>query len=174
MIRSLTCLVLMVITSVFVLAQPPGDKSKDPLRRKTQPTNRVSLTPADDKAPPKKNDDPPKKSDEKKSEPAVSPSLAPTSVFVIACDSAPTKVIILDQAGKWIPSIKQVEVKFEIGSPATIVCVMYEGAIRPTNPVTKTWGLAQLKTVPATNFQQMIDTLQTNPDAIREMLKKED
>ncbi len=95
------------------------------------------------------------------------------SVFVIVCDSAPNKILVLAQDGKWMPSVRSIDIKVAIGEPATITCTMYEGSIKPTTPKVKVWQLSQMKTVPNADFQQMVDDLQTNPDAIRAMLKKE-
>jgi hypothetical protein len=94
-----------------------------------------------------------------------------SGVFVIACDSEPNKIIVLDATGKWLHTVKSVEVKFDIGHPVTITCQMYEGVLRPSRPETKSWRLAQLKTVTEADFQQMIDNLQTDPEAIRALLK---
>lgn len=93
------------------------------------------------------------------------------SVFLIVCDAKPGQVIVLDQNGKWISSVKGVEIKFDVGKSPTITCVIYEGLFRPSNPQTKTWVLAQMKTVASSEFQKMVDSLQTDPEAIKSMLK---
>lgn len=94
------------------------------------------------------------------------------SVFLIACDSQPNKVLVLDSTGKWLSAVKSVEIKFEIGQPVVITCTLYEGYLKPTKPQVKSWQLAQMKTVAPTEFQQMVDSVQSNPDAIKDMLKK--
>jgi len=117
---------------------------------------------------PKKEEDAPsvKKDDEI---PRLDASM---SAFVIVCDSQPSKMLVLDSTGKWMSTVKSVDVKVEIGQPATITCTLYEGYLKPTKPQVRTWQLAQMKTVTATEFQQMVDAIQSNPDAIKDMLKK--
>lgn len=99
--------------------------------------------------------------------------LEPTSkAFIVTCDSQPSKTIVLDSDGKWISNVKSVEVKFDIGgSGGIITCVMYDGLIRPTKPTVKSWILGQMKTVPAAEFQQLIDNLQVDPEAVKAFLK---
>jgi hypothetical protein len=72
-----------------------------------------------------------------------------------------------------VPSVKEIDIKFEVGKEASITCTIYEGVLKPSRPVTKTWTLAQMKTVSATEFQKMVDSLQTDPNAIKSLLKGE-
>ncbi len=91
---------------------------------------------------------------------------------MVACDSDPNKVILLDQNGRWLSTVKSVEMKFDIGQPITVTCMMYEGVIKPSKPQIKSWQLVQLKTVPVAEFNQMLDTLQSDAEAIKSMLSK--
>lgn len=92
------------------------------------------------------------------------------SVFLIVCDSAPNKIIILDDTGRWIHRVKEAEIKIDGSSTSTVKCLMYEGAFRPSQPETKTWRLSQIKTVSDVDFQGMIDGLQTDPEAVKKKL----
>ncbi len=94
------------------------------------------------------------------------------SAFVIVCDSAPGKVIVLDKDGKWISTTKAVDVRFIIGHEATISVVIYEGIVKPSKPEIRVWHLAQLKSVSALEFQKMVDNLQTDPTAIGATIKE--
>lgn len=96
------------------------------------------------------------------------------SAFLVSCESQPNKVIVLDSTGKWVSTVKSIEIKFDIGAPATLVCVCYEGNFKPTKPQVKSWNLVQIKTVGAAEFQQMVDAVQGNPDAFKDMLKRGD
>jgi hypothetical protein len=93
-------------------------------------------------------------------------------VFAIVCDSQPGKMLVLDSSGKWLSSVKSVEMRLEPGQPALVTCVMYEGTLKPSKPQIKSWTLSQIKSVSAAEFQQMVDAVQSNPEAIKEMLKK--
>ena len=95
------------------------------------------------------------------------------SILVIVCDSKPEKLLVLDATGKWIPAVQSVELKLEIGrTTPKAICTLWSGPIKPTNPEVKTWDLAQLKSVSAAEFDKMIDSVQTDPDAIKKMLTK--
>lgn len=94
------------------------------------------------------------------------------TVFLVVNDSHPSNIIALDDNGKWISSVKAIEMKFEIGAPVLVSCTMYEGVIKPSKPLIKTMTLAQLKTVSALEFKTMIDNLQTDPEAVKTMLMK--
>lgn len=96
------------------------------------------------------------------------------AIYVIADESSPGKIIVLDASGKWLPTVREIrqDVTLINGQNPTIVCTMYEGTYRPTKPVVKTWQLAQSKTVASHDFQQMIDSLQTNPEALRTTIRK--
>ncbi len=121
--------------------------------------------------------------DTKKSGPPTAPADVKTDVgddtqkssgnaFVIACDAKPGQVLVLDTSGKWLSGVKEIDIKFEIGKEASITCTIYEGVLRPSRPITKTWILAQMKTVSSTEFQKMVDLLQKDPDAIKSLLKE--
>lgn len=95
------------------------------------------------------------------------------SILVIVCDSNPEKWLVLDSDGKWIHAVRSIEVKLEIGkSTPRAICTMWSGPIRPTNPEIKTWDLSQLKTVSPTEFDQMVDSVQSDPEAIKKRLSK--
>jgi hypothetical protein len=99
------------------------------------------------------------------------PKTDPASAFLIVCDAQPARVILLDANGKWVPTVKSVEIKFDLGGVNTITCVLYEGPLKPTAPIIKTWVLSQMKSVTAVEFQKMIDSLQSSPEAIKTSLK---
>jgi len=92
------------------------------------------------------------------------------NAFVIVCDSRPNQIIVLDAQGKWIPTVQSATIKVEIGHSPQITCVMWSGLFKPTNPETKVWTLAQMKSVTAQQFQQYVDQLQTDPSAIARSL----
>ncbi len=94
------------------------------------------------------------------------------SAFVVVCDAKPGQMIVLDSTGQWVSGVKVIKLDLEVGQVPSISCIIYEGQYRPSKPTTKTWVLTQIKTVSAADFQQMIDSLQTDPNAIRAMLKK--
>lgn len=94
------------------------------------------------------------------------------SVFIIACDVEPKKIIILDNTGKWLNDVKSVNVIFAGGVPPIVTCTIYRGFVRPTRPEIKTWKLAQFKSVNTEDFQSMIDGLQTDPNAVTKILDK--
>ncbi len=99
-----------------------------------------------------------------------------TDAYAIICESQPDRVIVLDSTGKWLANVKIVDIKLNVGSPiapaATMSCTMYEGQVKPSEPQVKTWRLIQLKTLSAHEFQQKIDSLQTDPNAIKTMAKE--
>lgn len=93
------------------------------------------------------------------------------SILVIVCDSKPEKLLVLDAAGKWIPSVQSIEVKLEIGrTTPKAICTLWSGPIKPTKPEVRTWDLAQLKSVSSSEFDQMVDQVQSDPEAIRKRL----
>lgn len=93
----------------------------------------------------------------------------PKAAFLLICDTTPSKVIILDETGKWLHRAKEIEVKVD-GSTSTIKCTLYEGHYRPSSPEIKSFRLSQVKTVSETEFQTMINNLQTDPDAVRKSM----
>ena len=93
------------------------------------------------------------------------------SVFAVVCDGKPGQMIILDSNGKWVPNVKNIEIKAEIGNQAVITCTIYEGVLKPTRPNVKSWTLSQMKTVTNSEFQKLVDSLQSDPEAIKSMLK---
>lgn len=95
------------------------------------------------------------------------------SILVIVCDSNPEKWLVLDSDGKWIHSVRSIELKLEIGkSTPKAICTMWSGPIKPTNPEVKTWDLSQFKSVGAAEFDQMVDSVQGDPEAIKKRLSK--
>lgn len=94
----------------------------------------------------------------------------PESVFLIVCDANPDKIIVLNGQGKWIPTVKEAMIKFQTGIKPKITCMMYSGFYKPTNPEVKVWQIAQLKSVTPVEFQQMIDSLQKDPESIKKAI----
>ncbi len=94
------------------------------------------------------------------------------NVFVIVCDAKPGQMIVLDGDGKWVPSVKGIEIKFDVGQSPTLTCTIYEGQFKPSRPQMKSWTISQMKTVSNAEFQRMVDSLQTDPEAIKSMLKE--
>jgi len=88
------------------------------------------------------------------------------SVFMIVCDAKPGQLLVLNEKGEWISTVKAVEINMEIGKKATVSCTMWSGQFKPTNPDSKTWELQQLRSVSAAQFQTYIDKLQVDPAAI--------
>lgn len=99
--------------------------------------------------------------------PSVPAVGATASAYLIICDSDPEKIIVLDESGKWLPTVKSADIQFAVGQKPKITCILYSGAFKPTNPTTKTSLLSEVKTVTATEFQGMIDSLQVDPSALR-------
>lgn len=93
------------------------------------------------------------------------------SAFLIICDTNPSKVIVLDDTGKWMHRVRETEIK--IDGNTMMKCTMYEGYYRPSSPEVKTWKLAQIKTVSETEFQTMINSLQISPDAVRKQMAQD-
>ena len=85
------------------------------------------------------------------------------SVFMIVCDESPDKYIVLDQDGKWLPTVKNAQIRFDLGKAPMMTCTMYSGIYVPTNPDVKMWRLAQMRSVSMAEFQRTIDSLQSNP-----------
>jgi hypothetical protein len=103
-------------------------------------------------------------------EPAApdTPAVSEDSVFVIVCDAKPSQWLVLDSTGKWVSGVRSVEVTLTIGSATpTVKGTLWSGPIKPKNPQVKTWKLVQLKSVTEAEFQEMLDSLQTDSDAIR-------
>lgn len=92
------------------------------------------------------------------------------SVFILMCDASPEKVIVLDTSGRWISKAREIEIKLGGGGMAAVKCVMYEGAYKPRNPLVKTWKLGQISTVSENRFQEMIDNLQNDPEAVKKLI----
>jgi hypothetical protein len=90
-------------------------------------------------------------------------------VFLVICDSSPSKIIVLDDTGKWLHRVRDTEIKID-GSTPIIKCTLYEGHYRPTSPEIKVWRLNQIKTVSETEFQNMINKLQSDPEAVKKIL----
>ena len=96
---------------------------------------------------------------------------ASNDVYVIVCDAEPGQMVVLDSNGVWLSSVRTVEITFTIGAAnPKAKCTMWAGPIRPNNPVVENWNLAELKSVAAEEFQEMLDSLQTNPEAVRDRM----
>lgn len=96
------------------------------------------------------------------------PPVANDSVFIIVCDAQPSQVLVLDSNGKWLSSVRTIEMTLVIGDTSPKVKgTMWSGPIKPKTPIVKTWTLAQLKSVTEEEFTEMVDSLQGDPDAIR-------
>ena len=103
--------------------------------------------------------------------PAPVDTPANNDVYVIVCDAEPGQMVVLDSNGVWLSSVRTVEITFTIGaSNPKAKCTMWAGPIRPNNPVVENWNLAELKSVAAEEFQEMLDSLQTNPEAVRDRM----
>jgi hypothetical protein len=151
-----------IITACF-LGNPPEDARPkiDYSRSGVQPPPAIAAP----------QDPTPEKPAEKPIEKSTNRTVT-NDAFVIACDSNPSQVIVLDAQGKWISGVRNVEIKFDIGQPASLQCQVYEGSLKPTKPLIRSWKLTQIKTVNSVEFQQMIDELQHNPDGIKSLLRK--
>ena len=93
----------------------------------------------------------------------------PKSAFLLICDSSPSKIILLDEAGRWMHRVKEIEVRID-GNSSVVKCTSYEGHYRPTSPDVRQFRLSQVKTVSESEFQAMINNLQTDPDAVRKSM----
>jgi hypothetical protein len=107
---------------------------------------------------------------------AQEPDTQEDPVFVIVCDAKPGRWLVLDSTGKWISAVQIVDLgPISIGDTTPkITCTMWSGPIKPNNPIIKTWNLAQLKSVTEPEFQEMLDSLQADPDAIRRRVEEEE
>lgn len=104
--------------------------------------------------------------------PKIEPKVENGSAFLIVCDAQPNKVLVLDSNGKWIPNVKGIELKLDIGAGSVVVsCTIYDGIVKPSKPQIRIFTVTQMKTTNAVEFQQLIDDLQSNPDAIKNFLK---
>jgi len=97
-------------------------------------------------------------------------SAAAASVFCIICDSEPSKFIILNQDGQWIPDVQSAIFAFESNKTAEITCIIWVGPYKPTKPTTKTWSLDQIMTVSKDVFDKYVDDLQKDPGAVAKSL----
>lgn len=93
----------------------------------------------------------------------------PKSAFLLICDTSPSKIILLDEAGRWMHRVKEIEVRID-GNSSVVKCTSYEGHYRPTSPDVRQFRLSQVKTVSESEFQVMINNLQTDPDAVRKSM----
>lgn len=99
--------------------------------------------------------------------PKPTPEMGKEFVYIIVCDAKPDQILLLNNSGVWLQTVRSVDIKFSIDIPPTVTCTMWAGPYRPTNPEVKVWGLSQIKSVNITEFQDMVDSLQTDPEAIR-------
>jgi hypothetical protein len=100
--------------------------------------------------------------------PVSTPVNATTNTaFVILCDENPSQIIVLDSNGAWMPGVRTAAISVEIGKPvAKIVCTLWDGPFRPTNPQTMNLQLSQIKSVSVDEFQDYVDKLQNDPMAV--------
>lgn len=94
------------------------------------------------------------------------------AVFLIVCDSDPTKIIVLDNSGKWMNNVKAANVSMKLGQPTSLECIMWDGPFKPSNPSCLTWELLQLQSMSAVEFQKMTDGLQSDPLFIKKIQDK--
>ena len=99
--------------------------------------------------------------------PKSTPKIESEFVYIIVCDAKPDQILLLNNNGVWLQTVRSVDIKFSIDIPPTVTCTMWSGPYRPTNPEVKIWGLSQIKSVNITEFQDMVDSLQSDPEAIR-------
>jgi hypothetical protein len=92
------------------------------------------------------------------------------AVFCIICDAEPSKFIILDQDGQWVPDVHSAVFTFEPNKTAEITCTIWVGPYKPTKPTEKTWKLEQMMTVPKDQFSKYVDELQADPKAVAKTL----
>ena len=99
--------------------------------------------------------------------PDKTPVATENSVFIIICDEKPGQAFVLDSTGKWLSTVRDVTISFTIGQKVpSVICTLWSGPFKPSNPEVKAFELMQLKSVTNAEFQSMIDALQTDPDAI--------
>ena len=97
----------------------------------------------------------------------------PKTTFLLVCDTAPSKIIVLDDNGKWLHRVKEAEIKID-GTTASIRCTLYEGHYRPTSPDIKIYRLSQVKSISESDFQTLINNLQDDPTAVKRFLSGSD
>lgn len=101
---------------------------------------------------------------------------APTTqkIHKIVCDENPNRIIVVDEHGKWMATVRETTTITTANpdSPVMVTCVMYEGLIKPSQPLTKTWRLASEKSLSAAEFQQLIDALQNDQEAVKKLIAK--
>lgn len=92
------------------------------------------------------------------------------NAFIIICDTSPGKTIVLDENGKWLHRVKELDIRLE-SNTLMMKCVMYEGPYKPSAPEIKSWRLSQVKSVSEQEFQTMINALQTDYDAVKRLIQ---
>lgn len=87
--------------------------------------------------------------------------------FLVICDQAPGQLIVLDDNGNWVPNVKSITVTIAVNGTPELTTIQYAGVIEPTNPKTQKYELAQIKSMPKTEFMAMIDGLQGDPSFVK-------
>ena len=93
------------------------------------------------------------------------------TVFLLICESDPQLLCVLDNKGNWINEVRSAKINFTIGEgKPQIECTMWAGPFKPSKPKVITWDLIQIKSIDKQKFQTIIDSLQSDPSAVRKMI----
>jgi hypothetical protein len=87
--------------------------------------------------------------------------------FLVMCDAVPSQLIVINSNGEWIPHVKSVIINININGVTELIAKSYKGVIEPSNPETKTYELAQIKSISQQQFTAIIDGLQQDTSYVR-------
>lgn len=83
-----------------------------------------------------------------------------TSVLLLINEEQPSQIIIYDNKGNWLYSVKEITVTVDfVTNKISANCVSWKGTIKPLNPKIFTAEVKELKSVKSTVFQEKLNEL---------------
>ncbi len=78
---------------------------------------------------------------------------------VVFCQTDTRKCLVFDEKGKWMRSVRLLQIAMRYPDKAYVALKMYDGIYEPSNPRVEKRFVDNIKSVTVAEFQKMIDDL---------------
>lgn len=84
----------------------------------------------------------------------------PVSILLLVNEAKPNHVIVYDVSGKWLSDVRSLRLNVDLmGDGIVAECIVWRGALRPTNPKSFKVTVKEIKSVDAGTFADRLARL---------------
>lgn len=84
----------------------------------------------------------------------------PTAILMLVNESTPNQVIVYDESGEWLSSIREIKLTIDLlGTGIQAQCVSWKGVLRPSSPKEFKTKVREIKSITAEDFEARLSKL---------------